>query len=61
MKLSIHFFIGALSTTLATRTLQAVKNRRLGEKRTSAVFFQYARTLILFLEAFEHLVNRLVF
>lgn len=60
-RLSVHFFVGALSTTLAARTLQTVVYRRLREKRARTKFFQYAGTFILFLEAFEHLINRFVF
>jgi len=56
-KLSVHFFIGALGATLSTRTLQAVIDRRFRIKGASAILLQYARTLIFFLEAFEHLVN----
>ncbi len=58
--LCIHLFIGALSATFATRTLQTVVNRRLREKCARTIFLQDTRPLILFLEAFEHLINRFV-
>jgi hypothetical protein len=57
----VTLFVGTLCPALASGTFEAVVNRRFHEVRIFAKLLQNARSLVLFLETLEKLVDRFIF